>query len=812
MVLLGGSAEADLPRFEAPFRALPSAAYPYNVAAGDLNGDGRPDLVALSSSDHLLSIHLNADQRRFASYVTLPLAPGFRTVLLGDLDGDGDADAVILSQTAAGVLECDGNGTLQSPVLYAVPTLSSTFPLGMLRDVEPDGDLDLLVVGGSPSRPLALLRNAGDGTFAPYTIAVANGSTTPATGDLNGDGHLDVVTAACNLGCVAIHLGNGDGTFAAPSTSPPLPGSPYSATSLGVGDFDGDAHFDVAVGMGGGIEQPGLLAVLSGNGDGTLDAPTSRTGGASPLQMLVRDFDHDGDDDVVTFDMWQSTGGTMSVFANAGGGAWAPVRFQVAPVLGRGVVADVDGDGHADVIASARYGYAIALYYGNGDGTFGVQRATPLGARPASVALGDLDHDGVLDAAGFRESPGEPLWAALGIGDAAFAPPTFFASSTRDYAVQLDAIGGDTDLDLVSTEADVVMTHPWLGGGFGAASSSPAGPRADSPVTADFDLDDLTDVLVVNRDSTEGHKVSLLRGNGGGAFDPPVAIATLPRPLFVKVADFDDNDWPDAVIRYNGVGVASLLLGGPTGLAPRVDVPLPSANFVTGDLDADGRDDLVVQVGDYPQDSVRVLLGNGDGTFTAVPATPAGFYASPSSVRDLDGDGHADLILSTSLGYAMYVMPGRGDGTFETSFVWHEGGWGGGPGASGDLDLDGRPDFVSGHYFGSQLVALRNVSGITTDAGGGGLSGRAGVELAGFVPNPSRGAPTIEFTLARSGPAMVEVFDVSGRQVFARRLGVFEPGPHRVAWTEGARSRSGVYFVRVTQGTATSTRRGVLVR
>jgi Bacterial Ig-like domain (group 3)/FG-GAP-like repeat/FG-GAP repeat len=273
---------------------------------GDVNGDGKPDLIVANqcaSSNNCangsVSVLLGNGDGTFQAAVSYG-SGGLNaySVAVGDVNGDGKLDLVVANQCAdntcangaVSVLLGNGDGTFQAAVSYGSGgRYSFSVAVG---DVNGDGKLDLVVanecadntcVNGSVG---VLLQNL-DGTFQ---TAVSYGSGgqdafSVAVGDVNGDGKPDLVVA--NYNSIAVLLGNGDGTFqTALSTL-----TPYACCiqqSLALADFDGDGKLDVASGIGN--------FLLLGNGDGTFQPPT--TLGAQGPGIAAGDFNHDGKPDL----------------------------------------------------------------------------------------------------------------------------------------------------------------------------------------------------------------------------------------------------------------------------------------------------------------------------------------------------------------------------------------------------------------------------------------------------------------------------------------------------------------------------------
>jgi hypothetical protein len=295
----------------------------------------------------------------------------------------------------------------------------------------------------------------------------------------------------------------------------------------------------------------------------------------------------------------------------------------------------------------------------------------PTGSTPQAAATGDFNGDGNLDLA-ITNATSNTISVLLGKGDGTFAAKVDYATGITPQGVAVGDFNGDGHLDIAVTNSGSNTVSVFLGNGDGTFQPKVDSATGNKPVgiaVGDFNQDGNLDVVVTN--ATDG-TIGVLLGTGNGKFNVPVAYNTGFNPYSVAVGHIYKNGNLDlAVANKNNSHVISVLKGNGDGTfqgqIQSVVVGIP-ISIALADFNNDGNMDIAVAEQFDPLtslgNSVSILLGNGNGTFSAHVEYPTASSPTAVTVGDFNNDNSPDLGISDSGGNAISVYWGKGDGTF----------------------------------------------------------------------------------------------------------------------------------------------------
>jgi N-acetylneuraminic acid mutarotase len=638
------------------------------VAIGDFNGDGKPDLVVPYGV--LIG---NGD----GTFTAESPVVGCCSIAVADFNGDGKADLALAPQDASNVTVL-----LAAWTQAVITTVSDIWPVGpgphLVEASYPgDGNYHSSVSGTTvlyaqppPTTTTLAVTVAGNpvttvalGTVVTLTATVLSGATPVTTGLVKfcdttptfcTDVHLLGTAQLTSAGKAVLKFRPGMGShsyeavFVGGNTSYALSSSSSSALNV----TDSSKYSTTTA-----IAQEGLAGVF------TLTATVTGFvyNGGLPLPTgSVSFLDTSNGNNLL---------GTAVLGVGFSGFDWLSSQTPVTGYQTRSVaVGDFNGDGILDLAVVNLCGTAsscstgtVTILLGNGDGTFTAKSSPAAGYGPSSVAVGDFNGDGIPDLA--VANGDDTVTILLGNGDGTFtAAPASPATGNAPQSVAVGDLNGDGKPDLAVANYDGTVTI-LLGNGDGTFTAKPslvAGTSPLSVVIADFNGDGYQDLAVVNYGflGVAPGTAMVFLGNGDGTFTAGANAVSASLCQGIAVGDFNGDGIPDLAVGtyyYNVLGstsTVSILLGNGDGTFKAAPSLAASGSPTVGDFNGDGKADLAVS----SSGGIAILSGNGDGTFTASPFSPTTAAVTALAIGDFNGDGVPDLAAVNSSGDSATVL------------------------------------------------------------------------------------------------------------------------------------------------------------
>jgi hypothetical protein len=384
--------------------------------------------------------------------------------------------------------------------------------------------------------------------------------------------------------------------------------------------------------------------------------------------------------------------------------------FDLAQTFGVGngptaiASADLNADGHVDLVTANTNSNSLSILLGNGAGGFGAATTIPVGTAPTSVAIGDFNGDTKPDLVVVNRDS-NTLSILLNSGGGSFtAPVSQFAGISPRYVVVAD-FNGDSKLDLAvaafSSNAVLVFSGDGTGG-FPTSMGLNAGTGPTSVAIGDLNGDGKLDIAAANYNSSN---ISILLGNGAGGFAGSATPSFGASLVSVVIADFNTDGKADLGIGGNegtvmvSFGNGSGSFGPPQTLYGNYRV----SHIATADLNHDGKADLVAS--HWSTNTIAISFGNGDGTFDDPAYYGPGLQPWSVVITDLNHDNKLDIVTVNNASNNVAVLRGDGTGQFSHNQLYNAG-----PSTRSlvvtDFNNDGKRDIAVAGY--SQVVLFTN--------------------------------------------------------------------------------------------------------
>ncbi len=776
---------------------------PTSIAIGDLDGDGKPDLVSANFSSNNISVFRNTatsgsiSAASFAAAVNFATASNPYSVAFGDLDGDGKPDLAVANHSSNSVSFYRNTATSGS---ITTGSFTSKFDLATgttptsvaISDLNGDGKADI-AVANSASNTVSVYRSTttlgvlNNSSFAAKVdFAAGSGTFSVAMGDLDGDARPDLVTANAiannisvfrqvsnnaDLSGLILSAGTLNPAFLAATTAYTAL-VPNATTSITVTPTRAEANATLQVRVNNGS----YTAVSSGSPSGSLalnlgsntvevlvtaqNAATktyaiviTRESPPPPLSTITNfspsegkpgdavnitgtNFNPTAVNNLVYFG---TTKATVTAATTNSLTVTVPVGATYAPISMVNTanrLTAISRTNFTPIFSPAKAGLTTADFLPKQD----------YDANTNFVAIGDLDGDGKPDVVAINKTASISIYrntstnGSLNAGS--FATAVNYATGSVPYSVAIGDLDGDGKPDLAVTNSgsnsislfrNTSTTGTIDAGSFTSKVDFATDIQPGPVAIRDLDEDGKPDLAVGNiwaGTISVFHNTSIVGSLSAGSFAAKVDFASGEGPVSITIADFDGDGKADLAVANNGDASVSVLRNTATAgsihagsFAAKVDFTVGTRpnSIVSGDLDRDGKADLVIA--NNFSHSVSVLRNTatsgsiGTGSFAAqvALATPASSFPGSVALGDLDGDGRLDIAASnvSTLNVAVFrnisTSGSITSGSFATRIDL--------PciGASnsmaiGDVDGDTKPDLVVAISSINKFSVFRNAS------------------------------------------------------------------------------------------------------
>jgi len=725
----GGTAWFKAASVTSVSQTITGASNVYVIASGDLDGDGRKDVVAADYDNGKVLVFLNeAGTLKQYTAATFAVDANPTSITVADIDGDGKPDIITAGKTTntvsvlRNISSAAGSVNFEPQTKFAVG--SAPFWVSV-ADLDADGKPEI-ITANSGSNNVSVLKNHTAGSS--LTFAAAQNFSTGAfpayvtAADLDGDGKPELAVSNQNDNNVSVLKNNSTtGVLAFATSVNYSTGSASKPVSIAIGDLDADGKPEMAVTNTGN----NTLSIFRNNTvSNTINsssfAKADYAAGTDPVSVIIADLNKNAKSDIAVANR---TGNSISIFQNV----IPPVVTAINPAAGiPGTVVTITGKNFNAAAANniVYFGATAAL----------VTSATPTSVTVEVPAGATSNTVSVLDkASGLSGFSSAIFEVTNAVTDGSFAYRTAFTTETGAAPSSVIAadIDGDGHSELISIDpAGKIYVERNSGqAAIGASLFQNYTFTIDAGVsgvrTADIDGDGKSD-LIVSNSTTNKIYVLLNTSSAGISFATPQSFAAGTNPGSIAIADLDGDGKPDVAVTGKNTDVVTILrnisLQGTVLFSPSVALTAGSKiSYLTiADLNNDGKPDVITAnagTDASPGNTVTVLYNNtspgllNTGSFSSQDIT-VGNKPSAIAVADVDGDGWKDLAVTGAADNKVSVLKNtstQSSITFDTAIDFVTGG---SPSAVAISDVNGDafPDLAVLNSADNTISVLLNAN------------------------------------------------------------------------------------------------------
>ncbi|CAF4246712.1 unnamed protein product [Rotaria sp. Silwood2] len=647
---------------------------PSSISIGDLNNDTNLDIVVANDIGENVALFLGYGNGTFAQALNYPTgyySPRFISV--GDFNNDKLLDFVTVDYGSytLSVYLGNGNGTFQNRIWLST---GDYYPNSLVVGDLNNDTQDDIVVTFSYSSTIGIFLAYANGTFnnmQNYSTDIGTSPWSAVLSDFNKDDIVDIAVLNPDIPSINVFLGDSHGNF--PRKFTLFIEDASDSYSIATGDFNNDKEIDIAVGNIGTNDISVLL--LRYQPDFVNSIVYSQGSSSHPSAVTTADFNNDNLLDIVV-----TNAGSDNIQILLG---YREETFMNNITYSTGtnshpqhvVVTDLNKDSLLDIVVVSSWNSALRVFLSSGNGTFSssTEYITGYPSLPNSIAVGDLNQDGWNDVV-VANTATNNIGVFLG-----FDYPTFTSDNIvlkqRDsvpYYVAIGDFNKDSQWDIAIACRKKNNIAVILGNENGTFASEQLNdlPPSAGPVSlavGDFNNDNISDIVVAN---SKDASISIFLGNGNGTFATYIDQSTVESsPVSIGVGDFNNDSRQDIVVAFDWSDIIGIFIGiGNGSFEEQMSYTMPKDSFpvwvVVGDVNSDNMQDIAVA--NFNDDSIGILLGNGNGTFKNVALYSTGKNSGPCSIAigDINKDNSVDIVVANRHIQNVGIFFGYSNGTF----------------------------------------------------------------------------------------------------------------------------------------------------